>query len=158
MEPDARARIVVLVAATPGLSLQDLALAMGLSRTAVARHTRRLAKDGRIRRIRSGRRVLHVPNGHEGNPTILAAMRQRTARIVLESFRADPRLPVRELARRLDVTPKAVRWHVKRFRADGLLEGAGMERDGRRGRPDAGLGEGLEAMPVWDPAEHPEHG
>lgn len=156
MESPVRARIVQLVEATPGLSLQDLVHQLGLSRTAVARHTRRLAKEGRIRRIRSGRRVLHVGMAHEGHPTILAAMRQRTARMVLESYQADPRMPVRELARRLDVTPKAIRWHVKRFRADGLLDArAALER-----RPGAepALGEGLDVAQAWDAGDHPEHG
>lgn len=109
----------------PGCSIQDLSERLGVSRTAVIHHSRRLQRAGEIRVVRHGRTLLHF-SLHVDAPqrSLLGAIRQETARMILEALRSDPSLSGRALARRLQITPKAVRWHIKRLRTQGILEEA----------------------------------
>ena len=123
-EAPAPERILAAVKQSPGLCVQDLAQAVGLSRTAVLYHARRLAKRGHLVMVRRGRRLAHFPASirDAAQHTLLGLMHLRTARLLLERLAEEPTMSWRGLGRSLGITPRAVRWHVHRLRQDGLLE------------------------------------
>ncbi len=112
------------IESNPGASLQELADALGVTRTAANYHVRRLVRSGTVRQVRQGRRVLHF--GPVRNTplrdTVMAALRQQRVRELLQMLMQDPTASWRELAAALDVTPRAVRWHVRRLEEEGLIE------------------------------------
>ncbi len=124
-QPDrsVRDRLLAFVRAHPGASIQDLADHLGVGRTAVVHHVRRLARQRELVSQGLGRRRLHfaaaaTPPEQRG---MLGLLRLRMARCVLEELRADPSVSWRGLARRLRVAPHTIRWHVARLRDEGLL-------------------------------------
>jgi predicted transcriptional regulator len=123
MRSPVRAHILGLVEARPGASIQDLADGTGVNRTAVVHHARRLVREGRIEAVRHGRAVLHFPAGvaSTAHRSVLAALRLETACAILSALRGQPDLSWRALARRLGVTPRAIRWQVRRLAEAGLI-------------------------------------
>lgn len=116
-----RQRLTDLVAQRPGSSIRELADALGIRRTAVVHHLRLLGRAGTVRSVRSGRRLLVFPacaNPFEG---LVGLLRLRAVRRLVEVLRDEPGLSVRGAARRLGVTPRAVRYHAMRLRDLGLL-------------------------------------
>ena len=110
------------MARRPGTSIRELADALGIQRTAVVHHLRILGRAGDVRSVRSGRRVLVFPAAASPFEGLLGLMRLRAVQQLVGLVRAEPGLSVRGLARRMDVTPRAVRYHVQRLRGMGLLE------------------------------------
>ncbi len=111
------------IQANPGVCVQELADQMEVARTAVVHHVRRLVKEGHIQKVRKGRRVLHFPLDvrQPAHRSLLATIRLGNARAILTLLREDPTLSWRHLARSLDITPKAVRWHMSEMERDGLV-------------------------------------
>ncbi len=103
--------------------------------------------------LRHGRAMLHFPL-HVDAPqrSLLGVLRQETARSILEALRGDPSLSGRALARRLQITPKAVRWHIKRLRTEGILEDPGQPQP----RPSYVRPDLLAILEGLPPAREPE--
>lgn len=97
---------------------------LGVARTAVIYHVRCLVKAGVVRQVRHGRRVLHFGAGKRDplQDTLMGKLRQDRARQVLRTLLEEPTLAWRKLASRLDVTPRTVRWHVRRLEDEGLIQ------------------------------------
>jgi len=125
-------RILDVVAARPGASVQQISEEVGLTRTSTLHHLRRLARRGAVLAVRQGRRLTHFPASirESSQHTLLGLMHVLTARLLVEALAQDPEVSWRRLAQRLGVTPRAVRWHVRRLQEDGLLrvEGTGKLR------------------------------
>lgn len=119
----ARDRLLDYLHERPGCCIQDIADHLGIARTSAVHHVRVLRRDRQVVVQRKGRRVLHFPTAVDDrvHRTILAAWRLDTARAILEHLSRDPRASWRAVARSLGVTPRAVRWHLQRMQADGLL-------------------------------------
>lgn len=119
----AQERVLQVLKERPGASVQDLAHALGLTRTATLHHVRRLARQDLVRSVRQGRRRLHflaaVPPPDQ---TLMGLMHLHTARLVLERLARDPAASWRALAKDLGVTPRAVRWHIRKLQGEGVLE------------------------------------
>ena len=116
-----RQRLTDLVGRRPGSSIRELADVLGIRRTAVVHHLRLLGRAGAVRSVRSGRRVLVFParaNPFEG---LVGLLRLRAVQRIVEALRDEPGLSIRGTARRLGVTPRAVRYHVARLRDLGLV-------------------------------------
>jgi predicted transcriptional regulator len=117
-----RQRILDFIKANPGCSRQDIADAVGLTRTAVAHHFQTLRRADLAGCQRQGRRLLHFPVlPLPAPPTLLGLLRLDGARRVLEALAADPERSVRSVARHLGMAPHSVRWHLARFEREGLL-------------------------------------
>lgn len=116
-----RARLLALVAGRPGMSIRELAQALGVRRTAVVHHLRKLGAAGKVRCVRSGRRLLAFPAAATPYEGLVGLLRLETVAALVAALRQDPSLSVRGLARRLDVTPRAVRYHLLRLESLGLL-------------------------------------
>ncbi len=123
MTQDARARLMSFLEERPGSCLQDIANYLGIARTSAIHHVRVLRNDRQIVTQRKGRRVLHFPTAVDDrvHRTILATWRLDTARSILQELEKDPRSSWRAIARNLQITPRAVRWHLQRLEDDGLL-------------------------------------
>lgn len=117
-------RLLAIVRAEPGLCLQELADRIGLTRTAAIYHVRNLSKRGYLSCVRQGRRVMHfVPDAtRPPERTMLGLLRLTTVRTVLDELHRDPGVSWRTLARKLDMAPHTIRWHVSRLRREGVLE------------------------------------
>jgi predicted ArsR family transcriptional regulator len=117
----AQQRILAAVADRPGLCLQDLAKELGITRTATLHHVRRLAREGLIHTARHGRRVLHFQAAAQPPPTLLGLLHVHTARLVVELLSQDPGASWRKLAKQLGITPRAVRWHIRKLEGERAL-------------------------------------
>jgi len=111
-----------IVERRPGSCIRELAQALGVRRTAVVHHLRKLSAAGQGRWVRSGRRVLVFPPAATAFEGLVGLLRMGTVSSVVAALRSDPALTVRGLARRLGLTPRAVRYHLLRLRDLGLLE------------------------------------
>lgn len=117
----AQERILQVVTERPGVCVQDLAEALGLTRTAALHHIRRLTRDRLVSSVRQGRRVLHFLPATQQPQSLLGLLQVHTARQVVERLLKDPGTSWRQLASQLGVTPRAVRWHIRRLEREGAL-------------------------------------
>ncbi|MEA3203266.1 MAG: Helix-turn-helix domain, partial [Thermoplasmata archaeon] len=117
----AQARILVVVAERPGACVQDLAEDLGITRTATLHHVRRLTREGLVRSVRHGRRVLHFLAAAQPPPSLLGLLHVHTARLVVEMLSQDPAASWRKLAKQLGITPRAVRWHIRKLEKEEAL-------------------------------------
>jgi predicted transcriptional regulator len=129
-----RKRVLAMVRDHPGLSLQEIANGMALTRTATTYHVRRLQKQGEIRTMRQGRTVRHFPPSVSApaHQRMLGTLRLRMARAVVHRLAQDPTASWRSLARDLEIAPHTVRWHVKRLEESGLINVLKDEEGGHR--------------------------
>jgi len=117
----AQARVLHVLGERPGASVQDLAEDLGITRTATLHHIRCLMREGLVCSLRQGRRRLHYLAATQQPPTLLGLLHAHTARLVVESLASDPGTSWRRLARQLGITPRAVRWHIRKLEAESAL-------------------------------------
>lgn len=125
-------RLVALLEQQPGRSLQEIADHLFVTRTAIVYHVRKLERLGLIFSLQQGNRRLHFPKSISGTVqrTMLGVFRLRNARHVVEALREDPTISWRSMARKLNLAPHTVRWHISRMEDEGLLRV--VEQAGRR--------------------------
>lgn len=118
---DVRQRILDTVARQPGISIRELADALGLWRTSVVHHLRILGRQRQLRTVRNGRSVLVFAAAHSPFDGMVGMVRMRMVQRLIQAIEGEPATSVKGLARSLGITPKAVRYHVLRLQRLGLL-------------------------------------
>lgn len=141
LDHPARAKLVQIVEAQPGIHFHDLAQKAELANGTAVHHLRKLADSGHINVRRSGRYTCYFPTGRV-DPTQAAAaplLKSDGARQVLDAVRSKPGMSNLELAQAIGLQPSTVNYHVQRLANAGLLA---TLRDGRNVRlhPGARVG------------------
>ena len=126
-----RARIHEIVAAEPGIHGREIARRAGLSRGVVRHHLKMLAAATVIeQRTEGGYTRYFVARTAPDEKRTAGTLRSDLAQGILARIRERPGMNVSELAHSLDVTHKAVRYHLRRFERAGLVDlektGAGI--------------------------------
>lgn len=130
LDHPARARLVQLVQAEPGVHFQDLVRRSGLPNGTAVHHLRKLTDAGLLAARPLGRYTCYFPGSSPDRATLAAAPVTRAdgARRILAELAANPGLSGGDLAMRLGIQPSTVTYHVKRLQDAGLVAAA---RDGR---------------------------
>jgi len=123
LEHPTRARLHELVTAEPGIHGRELARRAGRSRGVVRHHLRILVAAGAVQARNGHGRTSYFPaeTGLADRDGAVVA-RSDVAQGILDRVRQEPGLNLTELAQRLHVTHNAVRYHVRRFEAAGLVD------------------------------------
>lgn len=150
-------RILDLVRRRPGLTTRDVAAQLDLAWATVAYHQRRLEQEGLLSTTEQGRRlVLHAREGLDEPPmhALQALLQGQTMRRVALAVQAEPGLGEDALARHLGLPLRALRYHLERLAAAGLLEASDpLRREGLVPTPllDLLLGEPAPEAAADDP-------
>ena len=112
----------------PGLAPADAARALGLDRTTVQYHLRRLVREGRAVTGAAARGPRYFPAGAMPRAARGAFLRAQEGAPLLDAIRAAPGCTQSDLARRLCVPRATLAWRLGRLRQEGLVTGT------RRGR------------------------
>lgn len=130
LEHPARANLVQLIQAEPGIHFQDLARRSGLPNGTAVHHLNKLADAGLIAARPLGRYTCYFPGSSPDRASLAAAPVTRSdgARRILAEVAANPGVTGTEVALRLGLQGSTVAYHVKRMEQAGLLSAI---RDGR---------------------------
>lgn len=126
-----RTELYGLVAANPGVRLQDLCEETGLSRTAVTHHLRLLEQQHLIVSERMGRSRHYYENGgryERQKKDAYAILQNDRSKDIARQILVNPGIIQKGLCDALDVRASIVHWHVKRLQEASLVEAV---RDGR---------------------------
>lgn len=139
-----REALYALILQEPGISLQSLGDATGLSRTAVIHHLRLMEQQHLVVSRRVGRSRHYFENGgrygHDQKEAY-ALLRNDRSKAVAEFIRAHPGSMQKALCTALGIQPSIAHWHVRR------LEEAQVVQTVRKGRTVAYFpGPGFAAM------------
>lgn len=142
----------------PGISLQALGEATGLSRTAVVHHLRLLEQQHLVVSRRVGRGRHYFENGgrygHDQKEAY-AVLQNERSRAVAEAIRARPGMMQKTLCAQLAIPPSIAHWHVTRLTQANLVQ---VVRQGRTVAyfPGAAMPAlSLPALPKPEPAAAP---
>jgi DNA-binding transcriptional ArsR family regulator len=144
----------------PGISLQALGEATGLSRTAVVHHLRLLEQQHLIVSRRVGRGRHYFENGgrygHDQKEAY-AVLQNDRSRAVAEAIRARPGMMQKTLCAQLAIPPSIAHWHVTRLTQANLVQ---VVRQGRTvayfpGHAMPALDGRARALPASEPAPMP---
>ncbi len=120
-----REQIYARILQEPGISLQDLGTATGLSRTAVVHHLRLLEQQHLVISRRVGRSRHYFENGgrygHDQKEAY-ALLRNDRSKAVAEFIRNNPGTMQKSLCAALAIPPSIAHWHVRRLQQGGLVE------------------------------------
>jgi len=120
-----REQLYARILQEPGISLQDLGQATGLSRTAVVHHLRLLEQQHLIISRRVGRSRHYYENGgrygHDQKEAY-AILRNDRSKAVAEFIRSHPGTMQKTLCEALAIPPSIAHWHVRRLQEGGLVE------------------------------------
>ena len=130
LEHPARARLVQIVQAEPGIHFQDLARKAGLANGTAVHHLGKLAKGGLLAARPLGRYTCYFPGTSPDRASLARApvLRSDGARRVYEAIQGRPGLSGLELAGVVGLQPSTVNYHVQRLVECGLVLAA---REGR---------------------------
>lgn len=122
-------RVLWMIHKYPGLNSQELAQVLGLARTAVVYHVRRLTRLGLIIEEKQGQHKLHFPASlPSAKRRALCQLRVPSVRKVALALFAAPRDTIRAVAERVEMNPRTVRRALQGLRHDNL---AFCEKNGR---------------------------
>ncbi len=120
-----REALYALILQQPGISLQALGDATGLSRTAVLHHLRLIEQQHLIGSIRKGRSRHYYENGgrfgHDQKDAY-AILQNGRSKEVAEAIRANPGILQKALCQALGIQPSIAHWHVRRLVEARLVE------------------------------------
>ncbi len=120
-----REQLYARILQEPGISLQDLGQATGLSRTAVVHHLRLLEQQHLVISRRVGRSRHYYENGgrygHDQKEAY-AILRNDRSKAVAEFIRSHPGTMQKSLCEALSIPPSIAHWHVRRLSEGGLVE------------------------------------
>jgi predicted transcriptional regulator len=106
----------------PGLNIQELSDATGISRTAANYHVRRLVRGGYLVTLRQGPHLLHFPATVPPLERVaIGLLRIASVRATADAVFHHPALSWDELATRLHVTSRTVRRAIRALDRAGLL-------------------------------------
>lgn len=122
LEAPMRRRIYDLAVATPGLTVGELLLALDVGWGTLHHHVSKLEQSGLLHTVQQGRRRLVFPGGApvDGGKA-RAVLGGAASRRVAKAVARDPGLPMADLLKRVEDSPRAVYYHVKRLIEAGLL-------------------------------------
>jgi DNA-binding transcriptional ArsR family regulator len=159
LDHGARARLYQLVQERPGIHIEELARAAGISRSTAVYHLRLLTRHGHIVAMGARKSVHYYPNsgiadaGQRGQRALLASPRARTVASVVQHR---PGITRNELAPAAGITLSTLSWHLGRLVEAGLLEDRVLP-NGQRGLfPAAHLAGFLAPWQAMPPAAEPE--
>ncbi len=138
LDHPARAKLVQIVEAQPGIHFHDLALKAELANGTAVHHLRKLSDSGHVSVRRSGRYTCYFPGGRV-DPHVAAAaplLKSDGAKQVLEAVRGKPGMSNLEVAQATGLQPSTVNYHVQRLSQAGLVAAL---RDGRMVRLHPGI-------------------
>lgn len=133
LDHPARAKLVQIIEAQPGIHFHDLAQKAELANGTAVHHLRKLSDSGHVNVRRSGRYTCYFPTGRV-DPTQAAAaplLKSEGAKQVLDAVRTKPGMSNLELAQATGLQPSTVNYHVQRLANAGLVAPL---RDGRNVR------------------------
>jgi DNA-binding transcriptional ArsR family regulator len=120
-----REQLYARILQEPGISLQALGQATGLSRTAVVHHLRLLEQQHLVISRRVGRSRHYYENGgrygHEQKEAY-AILRNDRSKAVAEFIRGHPGTMQKTLCEALAIPPSIAHWHVRRLSEGGLVQ------------------------------------
>ena len=120
-----REQLYARILQEPGISLQDLGQATGLSRTAVVHHLRLLEQQHLVVSRRVGRSRHYYENGgrygHDQKEAY-AILRNDRSKAVAKFISAHPGTMQKSLCEALSIPPSIAHWHVRRLQEGGLVE------------------------------------
>lgn len=128
---EARARVLALVEAEPGISPSELVRRLAIGWSSLYRHVRALKEEGRIRVDASGRHAFLYPAGVQGDERLAAqraVLLTGRARLVAQEVAARPGHDVASLAQALGISPRVIYHHVRRLVAAELLSSRAPNR------------------------------
>lgn len=126
-----RLAIYEAVQADPGLCTREIAERVDVAWGTTVYHLKVLEDHHYVTTLKHGRHRRYFENGgtHHGDKEALATLQNEKTAEVLATVRDEPGLPQKEIAERVDLTPQALAWHMKRLVELDLVE---KQRDGRR--------------------------
>jgi predicted transcriptional regulator len=120
-----REALYALILQQPGVSLQSLGEATGLSRTAVLHHLRLLEMQHLVVSKRMGRSRHYYENGGRYGrdaKEAYAILQNQRSKEVAEFIRTHPGTMQKQLCEALAIQPSIAHWHVRRLQAAQLVE------------------------------------
>jgi DNA-binding transcriptional ArsR family regulator len=153
-----REALYAIILQNPGVSLQALGDATGLSRTATLHHLRLMEKQHLIVSRRMGRSRHFFENGGRfgrDQKAAYAVLQNDRSRQVALFVDAHPGVHQKDLCEALGLAPSIAHWHVRRLQEAQLIE---CRRDGRNVTylPGPGLGEVARTVTAPTPSMPPE--
>lgn len=130
LDHPARAQLLLIVQAEPGIHFQDLVRRSGLPNGTAVHHLGKLSKGGLVSVRALGRYTCYFPGSAPTASALAIApvLRSEGARRVYEAIQGRPGLSGIELASLVALQPSTVNYHVQRLVDSGLVVAA---RDGR---------------------------
>ena len=120
-----REALYALILQQPGVSLQSLGEATGLSRTAVLHHLRLLEMQHLVVSKRMGRSRHYYENGGRYGrdaKDAYAILQNQRSKEVADYIRTHPGTMQKQLCEALDIQPSIAHWHVRRLQAAQLVD------------------------------------
>lgn len=138
LDHPARARLVQIVEAEPGIHFHDLAAKAELANGTAVHHLRKLSDSGHINVRRSGRYTCYFPGGRvdPGQAAAAPLLKSDGAKQVLDAIKGRPGMSNLEVAQATGLQPSTVNYHVQRLSQAGLVAAL---RDGRMVRLHPGV-------------------
>ncbi len=130
LDNDIRASIFEAIRDDPGLCASEVSERVDAAWGTTVYHLQVLEDHHLITSMKHGRHRRFFENGgtHTGRKDLLATLQNDTTSRVLDTVLEEPGLAQKEIAERVDLTPQALAWHMKRLLNVGMVE---KERDGR---------------------------
>jgi predicted transcriptional regulator len=123
-----REALAGLLHGSPGLTPADAARALGVDRTTIQYHLRRLVREGRAVTGGAPRSLRYFPPGAVPRDARAAFIAAQGEAPLLDALRHAPGCTPSALARDLGVPRQRLAWHLGRLRKAGLVR---AERQGR---------------------------
>ncbi|MDD1702295.1 MAG: winged helix-turn-helix transcriptional regulator [Methanoregula sp.] len=120
-----RAAVYTLIVAKPGINLARIAAELAVNRQTLRYHLELMESFGKIVVIRDhGVSRYYENHGKYGTieKNILLHHWNPTAKKILGLLKSHPGIMQSELAARLSITAPTIRWYMRRFQADGIIE------------------------------------
>lgn len=129
MRHPARLALYQLVRSNWGIWETELGRLSSMGRSNAKYHLVRLVRARLVQAIPEGRKIHYFPRDiHAGElQKAIVNAQDPTRRHILELIRDQPQMSWRAISRLLNITPRAMRWHMQRLVAADLIE---VERDG----------------------------
>jgi predicted ArsR family transcriptional regulator len=154
--PRMRARIQAEVAATPGVSLNELAARLGVYWNTVHHHVKVLCRKGLLHvEDRGWRHELYPMATPPEHRAWLRALHDKDSSQVLAALLEEPGIGVYQLSDDLGLSRKVIRAHLARLMEDGLVDKVGHTRPRYRPREPP---ESVDGLPGREGLDLDRHG
>lgn len=121
LKHETRAEVYDLLKREPGLSLEEIADELDLSRSTTRHHVRVLVDQEMIAHTRRGRCRIHFPVGHRDEAVVRHLLTNENRARVAQAIAQAPR-SLTEIAEKLDENAGSVHFHLKKLCEAGVVE------------------------------------